>query len=74
MGIVDHTISIPTPENTIAFNSPNACQSENCHPNETPQWSIATLKRWHGPNRIDRWTRAQVLFKGKLWIQRACLD
>ncbi|HPU85024.1 MAG TPA: tetratricopeptide repeat protein [Candidatus Latescibacteria bacterium] len=65
MGIVDHTISIPTPENTIAFNSPNACQSENCHPNETPQWSIATLKRWHGPNRIDRWTRAQVLFKGK---------
>jgi tetratricopeptide (TPR) repeat protein len=65
MGIVDHTISIPTPENTIAFNSPNACQSAGCHPDQSARWAIEALNRRRGANRTDRWTRAQVLFKGK---------
>jgi len=63
MRIADHTLSIPTPENTIAYNTPNACSE--CHPDSSLQWAVNTLNRWYGPHRRDRWTRARVLFQAK---------
>ena len=63
MELADHTLSIPVPENTIRYNSPNACN--DCHTDQTPQWSVRWLEEWYGPDRIDRWSRAEVLFKAK---------
>ena len=63
MEIADHTISIPVPENTIAFNSPNACT--NCHPDSTNEWAVLRISEWHGSARRDRWTRADVLYRAK---------
>ena len=63
MDLADHTFSIPVPENTVRFNSPNACN--DCHSDRSPRWAIGWLDRWYGPDRIDRWSRAEVLFKAK---------
>jgi predicted CXXCH cytochrome family protein len=40
----DHTISLPTPENTVAFGIPNACTE--CHTDKPAPWAVATLKTW----------------------------
>jgi len=45
----DHSISIPTPENTEAFGIPNACNL--CHEDETPAWAVATLEEWFPGSR-----------------------
>ena len=40
----DHTMSVPAPENTVAFNIPNACS--NCHADKDPAWAVDVLKEW----------------------------
>lgn len=69
--LADHTIGIPVPENTIAYNSPNSCQSDGCHPDSSSQWAAATLDRWYGPNRKDRHSRARVLYMAKTMDRNA---
>lgn len=41
----DHSMRPPAPAATIAFGSPNACNS--CHTNETPQWADRKVREWH---------------------------
>jgi predicted CXXCH cytochrome family protein len=45
----DHTMSLPTPENTVAFKIPNACTE--CHADKPAQWAVDTLKNWFPENR-----------------------
>ncbi len=45
----DHSISIPTPENTEPFGIPNACNL--CHEDETPAWAVAILEDWFPESR-----------------------
>jgi predicted CXXCH cytochrome family protein len=40
----DHTISLPAPENTVAFGIPNACTE--CHVQKNPAWAAGVLKDW----------------------------
>lgn len=40
----DHSMLPPTPAATIAFKSPNACNS--CHKDKTPQWADETVRKW----------------------------
>jgi predicted CXXCH cytochrome family protein len=40
----DHTISVPAPENTVAFGIPNACTE--CHADKKPEWAVAALAKW----------------------------
>jgi predicted CXXCH cytochrome family protein len=40
----DHTISVPAPENTVAFNIPNACTE--CHADRKAAWAVDVLERW----------------------------
>jgi predicted CXXCH cytochrome family protein len=61
--LADHTLSSPVPENTIRYNSPNACN--DCHKDKTAQWSLKWVKQWYGSARKDRWSRADILFKAK---------
>jgi predicted CXXCH cytochrome family protein len=44
----DHTISLPAPENTVAFGIPNACTE--CHADKPAAWAVSTLEQWwpHG--------------------------
>ncbi|MFB3903146.1 MAG: tetratricopeptide repeat protein [Acidobacteriota bacterium] len=41
----DHSMRPPSPAATIAFKSPNACNS--CHVDKTPQWADRTVRLWH---------------------------
>jgi tetratricopeptide (TPR) repeat protein len=40
----DHSMLPPTPAATIAFKSPNACNS--CHEDKTPQWADEIVRTW----------------------------
>jgi hypothetical protein len=40
----DHTISVPAPENTVAFGIPNACTE--CHTDKPAAWAVSTLEQW----------------------------
>lgn len=43
--IRDHSISIPTPENTLRYNIPNACNV--CHQDHDANWTLARMKQWY---------------------------
>jgi predicted CXXCH cytochrome family protein len=40
----DHTISVPAPENTVAFGIPNACTE--CHADRNAAWAVDVLGKW----------------------------
>jgi predicted CXXCH cytochrome family protein len=40
----DHTISLPAPENSVAFGIPNACTE--CHTDKQAAWAVETLAQW----------------------------
>ena len=42
----DHTMSLPAPENTVAFGIPNACTE--CHTDKKPAWAVETCCRRGG--------------------------
>jgi predicted CXXCH cytochrome family protein len=43
----DHTMSLPAPENTVAYGIPNACTE--CHADRKASWAVDTLQAWY-PN------------------------
>jgi predicted CXXCH cytochrome family protein len=40
----DHTMSLPAPENTVAFGIPNACTE--CHTDKKAAWAVDVLDAW----------------------------
>ncbi len=40
----DHTMSVPTPENTVAFGVPNACS--DCHSDKKASWAVDVVGHW----------------------------
>ena len=42
----DHSIRIPRPDLTAAFNTPNSCK--DCHRDKPDQWSSDYYKKWYG--------------------------
>jgi predicted CXXCH cytochrome family protein len=40
----DHTISLPAPENSVAFGIPNACTE--CHAGKQAAWAVGVLETW----------------------------
>lgn len=47
----DHSFSIPTPELTVRYGVPNACNS--CHKEKEASWSVEILDKWF-PDRTER--------------------
>jgi hypothetical protein len=45
----DHTMSLPAPENTIAFGIPNACTE--CHTDKKASWAVDAVREWWPQNR-----------------------
>ena len=45
----DHGFKIPRPELTLSTGAPNVCGG--CHVDQSPQWALDALQRWHGPKQ-----------------------
>lgn len=58
----DHTISLPAPENTVAFGIPNACTQ--CHTDENAAWAVHVLKTWWPDGRRTRLVDRARAFSG----------
>jgi predicted CXXCH cytochrome family protein len=48
----DHTISLPAPENTVAFGIPNACTE--CHADRKAPWAVETVEKWWPQGRRSK--------------------
>ncbi len=55
----DHSFRIPRPDQSIKYNTPNACKG--CHEDETNQWAANWIKKWYGPERRDHFSDALIL-------------
>jgi hypothetical protein len=58
----DHTMSVPAPENTAAFNIPNACNA--CHADKKPAWAVDVLNTWWPNGRRARLVERAQAFAG----------
>ncbi len=58
----DHTMSVPAPENTVAFNIPNACTE--CHRDKKAAWAVDTLASWWPNGRRTRLVARARTFSG----------
>ena len=45
----DHSFRIPRPDLSIELGVPNACNQ--CHTNQTNEWSLKYVNRWYGENK-----------------------
>jgi tetratricopeptide (TPR) repeat protein len=61
----DHSITVPTPEVTVRFGVPNACNL--CHDDKSPEWAVETLRNWYPGStaREKLMTRADVFFRAR---------
>lgn len=51
--IRDHSMSIPTPENTLRHAIPNACNQ--CHQDRDAAWAVDQMSRWYKPDSRQKW-------------------
>jgi hypothetical protein len=58
--IRDHTIGIPTPENTVRYQIPNACNT--CHLDKDPTWAASQVNAWYSRRPISRDVRQAEAF------------
>jgi len=68
----DHTMSLPAPENTVAFNIPNACT--NCHSDKTAAWAAGALKEWWPDGRRMKLVARAQAFSAARRREPAALD
>lgn len=61
----DHSITVPTPENTVRFGVPNACNL--CHDDKSADWAVETMRAWYPGStaRQKLMTRADVFFRAR---------
>jgi predicted CXXCH cytochrome family protein len=58
--IRDHSISIPTPENTIRHNIPNGCNT--CHQDRSAEWALQQMNDWYGTRSREKLIRRAEAF------------
>ncbi len=44
----DHSWRVPRPDLTLTIGSPNTCNWEGCHPDQSPAWAARTMDEWYG--------------------------
>jgi tetratricopeptide (TPR) repeat protein len=73
----DHSFSIPRPDLTLQWGTPNACAS--CHADVAPteqgvaEWAAAAMDRWYGPAWRDRPDITGILTLARQGDPRAAL-
>ncbi len=55
----DHSFRIPRPDQSIKYNTPNACKE--CHDDKTNQWAANAIKKWYGDKRQEHFSDALLL-------------
>jgi hypothetical protein len=60
--IRDHSIGVPTPENTVKFGIPNACTE--CHADKPPSWAVDVVARWRPDGRRRKVVARAEAFTG----------
>jgi predicted CXXCH cytochrome family protein len=60
--IRDHSISLPTPENTARFAIPNACNE--CHADKKPSWAVEAMAKWWPAGRRLKFVARAEAFTG----------
>ena len=60
---LDHSMRVPRPDLTIKTGAPHACNQ--CHDDQTPQWSEDALNEWYGPKRRNEPHYGEVIFAGR---------
>jgi predicted CXXCH cytochrome family protein len=68
----DHTISLPAPENTVAFGIPNACNS--CHADRDAAWAVSAVRGWWPQNRRGKLVERARLFTSARAGRTAVID
>jgi predicted CXXCH cytochrome family protein len=58
----DHTMSVPAPENTVAFSIPNACNE--CHSDRNAAWAVGVLDTWWPGGRRGKLVERARAFAG----------
>jgi predicted CXXCH cytochrome family protein len=58
----DHTMSLPAPENTVAFSIPNACNE--CHADKTAAWAVGVLNTWWPAGHRGKLVERAQVFTG----------
>ena len=58
--IRDHTIGIPTPENTARYKIPNACNV--CHSDKDARWAASRMNEWYGGESRQKYIRRAEAF------------
>lgn len=58
----DHTIGVPTPENTVAFGIPNACTT--CHTTRPATWAVTQMQTWWPAGRRQAMVARAEAFSG----------
>jgi predicted CXXCH cytochrome family protein len=51
MGIdkrADHSIRIPRPDLSVAYQTPNACNAAGCHNDKSLEWTNQSMVKWYG--------------------------
>jgi predicted CXXCH cytochrome family protein len=68
----DHTMSVPAPENTVAFGIPNACTE--CHKDRKAEWAVDVLRQWWPQGRRAQLVARAQAFTGGLARRPDALD
>ncbi|WP_020530012.1 tetratricopeptide repeat protein [Flexithrix dorotheae] len=52
----DHSFRIPRPDQSIEYNTPNACTQ--CHEDKSDEWAVAAIEKWYGKKRDPHFSDA----------------
>lgn len=69
--VTDHRMSLPVPQNTVRFGTPNACNQTGCHADQTPDWASQRAEEWYGAYQTPRVQKAEAVAWGRAGDPRA---
>ena len=67
MGIdkrADHSIRIPRPDLSAAYQTPNACNAAGCHNDKSLEWTNQNMTKWYGTKKRSHF--GEIFAKGRM--------
>jgi tetratricopeptide (TPR) repeat protein len=67
MGIdkrADHSIRIPRPDLSVAYQTPNACNAAGCHNDKSLEWANQNMAKWYGAKKRPHF--GEIFAKGRM--------
>ncbi|OGG51054.1 MAG: hypothetical protein A3F84_19050 [Candidatus Handelsmanbacteria bacterium RIFCSPLOWO2_12_FULL_64_10] len=63
--VTDHRMTVPAPQNTVRFGTPNACNQAGCHADRTPDWASRQAERWYGAYQAPYVQKSEAIARGR---------